>query len=182
MNLEFSRYSHLEALSQPEHIAALKGIRRGIERESLRVDGDARLVTTSHPVSLGSALTHEQITTDFAEAMLELITPAGTDAEETLEVLTNIHRQVYRHLRNRNLLFRCRLYTTGNGITSMDYRDFWGEIGNYPGRFWPDDGSICIIVCNCRRLTSKKPHFRHFQHTPFLLQRPVLSGFTGIPG
>ncbi|WP_265555361.1 cation-transporting P-type ATPase [Trichlorobacter lovleyi] len=83
---------------------------------------------------------------------------------------------------NRNLLFRCRLYTTGNGITSMDYRDFWGEIGNYPGRFWPDDGSICIIVCNCRRLTSKKPHFRHFQHTPFLLQRPVLSGFTGIPG
>ncbi|QOX80936.1 UvrD-helicase domain-containing protein (plasmid) [Trichlorobacter lovleyi] len=84
--------------------------------------------------------------------------------------------------RNRNLLFRCRLYTTGNGITSMDYRDFWGEIGNYPGRFWPDDGSICIIVCNCRRLTSKKPHFRHFQHTPFLLQRPVLSGFTGIPG
>jgi glutamate--cysteine ligase len=88
----------LESLSRPEFSAALKGIRRGVEKESLRVNTDARLAQTAHPAPLGSALTHPQITTDYAEALMEFITPVGTEAEATLGVLTDIHQHVYRHL------------------------------------------------------------------------------------
>lgn len=88
----------LEALSRPQFSVVLKGIRRGIEKESLRVNTDANLAQTAHPNSLGSALTHAQVTTDFAEALMEFITPAGSEAEATLGVLADIHRHVYRHL------------------------------------------------------------------------------------
>ncbi len=88
----------LETLSRQEFSAAFKGIRRGIEREALRVNGDSRLASTAHPTSLGSPLTHSWITTDYAEALMEFITPVGTEAEQTLGILTDIHRHVYRHL------------------------------------------------------------------------------------
>ena len=56
---------------------ALQGIQRGLERETLRVNADGSLATTGHPQALGSALTHKWITTDFAEALLEFITPVA---------------------------------------------------------------------------------------------------------
>ena len=37
---------------------ALKALRRGIEKESLRVRPDGALAMTPHPAALGSALTH----------------------------------------------------------------------------------------------------------------------------
>ncbi len=52
-----------------KHPQALKGIQRGLERETLRVNADGTLATTGHPEALGSALTHKWITTDFAEAL-----------------------------------------------------------------------------------------------------------------
>ena len=52
----------------------LKGIRRGIEKESLRATPEGGLAMTPHPQALGSALTHPHITTDYSEAQLELIT------------------------------------------------------------------------------------------------------------
>ena len=45
---------------------------RGIEKESLRVSGKT-ISETDHPKSLGSTLTNQFITTDFSEALLELI-------------------------------------------------------------------------------------------------------------
>ena len=72
----------------------LRGIRRGLEKESLRVQPDGRLASTPHPAALGSALTHEHITTDFSEAQLELITGVHTDVEACLEELTQIHQFV----------------------------------------------------------------------------------------
>ena len=75
---------------------ALAGMRRGIEKESLRALPDARLATTPHPPALGSPLTHPHITTDFSESQLELITGAYTSVEHTLEELTHIHQVVYR--------------------------------------------------------------------------------------
>lgn len=88
----------LESLSRPEFSVALKGIRRGIEKESLRVNDDSRLASTDHPAPFGSPLTHAWITTDYAEALMEFITPVGTEPEETLGILADIHRHVYRHL------------------------------------------------------------------------------------
>ena len=46
----------------------------GVEKESLRVTGNGDIAQTPHPRSLGSALTHRYITTDFSEALLEFIT------------------------------------------------------------------------------------------------------------
>ena len=78
--------------------AALKGMRRGIERESLRSRSDGALAATPHPQALGSALTHPHITTDYSESQLELITGAHADIDTCLDELTQIHQFVYRHI------------------------------------------------------------------------------------
>jgi glutamate--cysteine ligase len=84
----------LRALS-PE---SLRGIRRGIEKEGLRVRPDGTLATTPHPAALGSALTHPHITTDFSESQLELITGVHTSVEACLAELRQIHQFVLRHI------------------------------------------------------------------------------------
>jgi glutamate--cysteine ligase len=75
--------------------AALKGMRRGIEKESLRVRPDGALALTPHAAALGSALAHPHITTDFSESQLELITGVHPSVEACLEELTHIHQFVY---------------------------------------------------------------------------------------
>jgi glutamate--cysteine ligase len=78
--------------------AVLTGLRRGIEKESLRVRPDGPLAATPHPRALGSALTHPHITTDFSEAQLELITGVHTSADACLDELKHIHQFVFRHI------------------------------------------------------------------------------------
>jgi glutamate--cysteine ligase len=77
---------------------SLARLRRGIEKESLRVRGDGTLATTSHPRGLGSALTHPHITTDFSEAQLELITGVHPSVGACLDELEALHRFVYREI------------------------------------------------------------------------------------
>ncbi|MDH0868176.1 glutamate--cysteine ligase [Mitsuaria sp. GD03876] len=85
----------LEALDP----ARLAGMRRGVEKESLRAQPTgASLALTPHPTALGSALTHETVTTDFSESQLELITGVHASAEDCLRQLTEIHQAVYRSL------------------------------------------------------------------------------------
>src|ERR1700694_4699916 len=74
----------------------LNSLRRGIEKESLRVQPDGMLATTPHPALLGSALTHPHITTDFSESQVELITGVHSNADACLQELTEIHQVVYR--------------------------------------------------------------------------------------
>jgi len=76
----------------------LKSIRRGIEKESLRVRPDGTLSQAPHPPALGSALTHPHITTDFSESQLELITSPHPGVDACLEELEQIHQVVYRHI------------------------------------------------------------------------------------
>jgi glutamate--cysteine ligase len=78
--------------------AALKSIRRGIEKESLRIQPDGNLALTPHPSALGSALTHPHITTDFSEAQLELVTGVHVGVETCLKELTEIHQFVYQSI------------------------------------------------------------------------------------
>jgi glutamate--cysteine ligase len=78
--------------------ARLQGIRRGIEKESLRATATGALALTPHPASLGSALTHPHITTDYSESQLELITGVHASVEQCLEELTHVHQFVYRAL------------------------------------------------------------------------------------
>ena len=86
--------ARLSAIS-PER---LKGIRRGIEKESLRATPEGGLALTPHPPALGSALTHPHITTDYSEAQLELITGVHPTPETCLEELLQIHQFTYRCL------------------------------------------------------------------------------------
>ena len=86
-----------------KHPGLLCRIARGIEKESLRVDGNGMLAQTPHPAALGSALTHERITTDYSEALLEFITPVSTSIGETLAELENVHSHVYRQIDGERL-------------------------------------------------------------------------------
>ena len=85
-------------LSDPAHRAMLDGGLRGIERETLRVDRRGRLAATTHPASLGAPLTHPQITTDYAEALMEFVTTAEPDIAIALDELDRVHRFTYGKL------------------------------------------------------------------------------------
>ena len=74
----------------------LAGVRRGIEKESLRVGPDGNLSQRPHPDRLGSALTHPNITTDFSEAQLELITDVCDSPDAVVRQLEDVHRFVYQ--------------------------------------------------------------------------------------
>ena len=93
----------LALLDDDAHRALLGQGLRGIERETLRVDRHGALARTPHPAPLGSALTHPQITTDYAEALLEFITPAENDIGLTLHKLDAIHRFAYARMKDEML-------------------------------------------------------------------------------
>ena len=89
-----------ETLQRLQAVSAerLRGMRRGIEKESLRSLPDGKLALTPHPLALGSALTHPRITTDYSESQLELITGAHTDVHPCLDELRQIHQFTVREL------------------------------------------------------------------------------------
>ena len=87
----------LQVWDQPSTYAILNGMVVGVEREALRVDGHARLSRAPHPHELGAALTHPYITTDYSEALIELITPPDTLAR-THAFLVDLHRHVYGNI------------------------------------------------------------------------------------
>ena len=76
----------------------LNGIRRGVEKESLRALPEGGLALTPHPAAMGSALTHPRITTDFSESQLEFVTGVHTSAQDCVDELTQIHQFAYRVL------------------------------------------------------------------------------------
>jgi len=75
----------------------------GIEKESLRVAQTGGISQKMHPEVLGSALTNPLITTDFSEALIELITPPCSTIKETLHFLDDIERYVYSNLADETL-------------------------------------------------------------------------------
>ncbi|MDR5868516.1 glutamate--cysteine ligase [Halomonas koreensis] len=89
---------HLERLGRLADQGRFGRLRRGIEKEGLRVDGGGRIARTPHPRVLGSKLTHPHITTDYSEALLEYITPVYSQPEDALDFLADLHRFSYRRL------------------------------------------------------------------------------------
>ncbi|WP_394247626.1 glutamate--cysteine ligase [Vibrio profundi] len=71
--------------------STFKKLGRGVERETLRYTMDGHLASSPHPKALGSALTNEWVTTDFAESLLEFITPVSNDVPTLLNQLSDIH-------------------------------------------------------------------------------------------
>ena len=89
--------SSLRAYKEKGFFKELK-ILRGIERESLRVDKKGKISQKNHPKNLGSPLTNKNITTDFAEALVEIVTPPFESPEELFDNLNLLHRFVYSEL------------------------------------------------------------------------------------
>lgn len=98
-----SLHQRLAQLASPSILPLLRQLRRGIEKESLRIDAEGHLAQTPHAKALGSALTHPLITTDYSEALLEFITPVYTDIDSVLGELDAIHRFAYAALPDENL-------------------------------------------------------------------------------
>lgn len=93
----------VQNLSDANGRAALLGMLRGIERESLRIDETGQLAQDTHPLELGSALMHSRITTDYSEALLEFITPVHNKVDDLLADLTQTHAFSVRHLNGQRL-------------------------------------------------------------------------------
>ena len=93
----------LSLLSASEIDEALAGSKIGLEKESLRVSPQGGISQTPHPVVWGSPLTHPQITTDFSEALAELVTPPCGSVTEVIQSLDDIQTFVYRNLDNEIL-------------------------------------------------------------------------------
>ena len=112
--------ARLRALSP----GVLADLRRGIEKEGLRVRPDGDLAMTPHPPALGAALTHPHITTDFSEAQLELITGVHTTADACLDELEHLHQFVYRRIGDEVIWcasMPCRLPEGENAIPIARY-------------------------------------------------------------
>ncbi|QUJ66969.1 glutamate--cysteine ligase [Photobacterium sp. GJ3] len=77
---------------------ALTQIGRGLEREALRITPQGKLSTQPHPAGLGSALTNQWVTTDFAESLLEFITPVSRNVDDLLSQLSDIHKFSYTQM------------------------------------------------------------------------------------
>ncbi len=101
----------------------LRGGRKGVEKESLRVSPEGEIVQTRHPAALGAPLTNEHITTDFSESLIELVTPPFGETWELLQYLCDIHQFVYRHLGDE-LLWSTSMPCAINGDESIPLAQF----------------------------------------------------------
>ncbi len=90
--------SRLSGLVNARERGVLTGGLKGIEREALRVTPEGRISQAPHPRALGSALTHPNITTDYSEALIELVTPPFDRSWELQQYLCDVHQFVYREL------------------------------------------------------------------------------------
>lgn len=88
----------LASLVNARETRTLQGGLKGVEKESLRVSLDGRIEQSPHPRALGSTLTNEHITTDYSEALIELVTPPFAESWQLLHYLCDLHQFVYRHL------------------------------------------------------------------------------------
>ncbi len=88
----------LAGLVNARERGVLQGGLKGVEREALRVAPDGHIAKSPHPQALGSALTNPHITTDYSEALIELVTPPFAATWELQQYLCDIHQFVYRHV------------------------------------------------------------------------------------
>jgi len=93
----------LRRLQQARQEGLLRGGLIGLEKESLRVSPKGCISRRPHPEALGSPLTNRYITTDYSEALTEIITPPSNDRGEPLGFLFEAHQFLYRHLEDEIL-------------------------------------------------------------------------------
>ncbi len=96
----------------------------GLEKESLRVSVQGTIAQTPHPRALGSALTHPYITTDYSEALLELVTPPLPSIQQALRFLQDTHQFVYSRLENQEILWATSMPCVVKGEQAIPIADY----------------------------------------------------------
>ena len=110
--------NRLSLLGASNFEGAISSSKIGLEKESLRVTPEGNISQSPHPAAWGSALTHPQITTDFSEALTELITPPCNSVTEVIQSLDDIQNFVYRNLDNE-ILWATSMPCVVEGETSI---------------------------------------------------------------
>lgn len=95
----------------------------GLEKETLRVGSTGGLAQTAHPQALGSALTHPHITTDYSEALLEIVTPTFEDIPSVLGFLSDTQNYIYNQL-DDELLWPTSMPCVVAGETSIPLANY----------------------------------------------------------
>jgi len=108
----------LSALLATAGKTTILGGNTGLEKESLRVAPDGSIAQTPHPATLGSALTHPWITTDYSEALLEFITPPLASPIAALDFLRDLQQFVYLEL-DEELLWSSSMPCVVEGESSI---------------------------------------------------------------
>ena len=93
----------LDEIKKSKAASELNFINRGIEKESLRINSSGGISHKKHPNGLGAALTNPYITTDFSEALLELVTPTFNSAKDCLHFLKELHVFVNQNIKDESL-------------------------------------------------------------------------------
>lgn len=101
-----------------------KGLRRGLEKEGLRVDAKGFISQVDHPRALGCTLTHSSITTDYSEALLELITPVCDSVEEVVQYLDDLHVFVRANLPEGESLWNTSMPCRLSGAESVRIAEY----------------------------------------------------------
>ncbi len=76
---------------------------KGIEREALRIDPEGQIAQSPHPSALGAPLTHPAFTTDYSEALLEIVTSPHATLQALYSELEELHAFASRHLDGERL-------------------------------------------------------------------------------
>ncbi len=102
------------------HSAAVFAKRNiGLEKESLRVAADGAISQQRHPPSLGSPLCNKSITTDFSEALIEMVTPPCKSAESVMAYLTGLHQFIASRLPDQEHLWNTSMPCILHGEQSI---------------------------------------------------------------
>jgi len=108
------------------HSRLMRNSAIGVEKETLRVNREGGIAQTAHPRALGSALTHPYITTDYSEALTELITPPFQDIRQVLDFLRDVQQFVYQRL-DREYLWATSMPCVVAGETSIPVARYGGS-------------------------------------------------------
>ena len=92
----------LDALLPHINLADLASTKRGIERETLRMDTTGQISLDAHSREWGSKLTHPYITTDYAEAQPEMVTGVHETRASLIDELHHIHYEMQRVMAENN--------------------------------------------------------------------------------
>lgn len=99
--MNFKKYLQFYA-KNPQNLK--ESTEHGLERETLRVNKNGEISLSPHNhEKWGSPLTNKYISTDFAEPMLELITPIFKTEAEAVKFLRDIHVFIVKNLKDELL-------------------------------------------------------------------------------